>query len=62
MPEGKHRAKGYYGFQGTPSYGSINTLRGYNSSRRDDLEGLGYSLMALLDKNQVPWSKIEDKK
>jgi serine/threonine protein kinase len=53
-PEGKdgpHRPLGRYSFQGTARYGSINTLHGYNSGRRDDLEGLGYTIMALMDEN-----------
>jgi serine/threonine protein kinase len=50
IPDGvHHRAKGRYSFQGTAQYGSINTLNGYNSGRRDDLEGLGYTIMALID-------------
>jgi serine/threonine protein kinase len=48
-----------YRFQGTPNYGSINTLHGYNSSRRDDLESLGYSMMFLIDENSVPWRHMQ---
>lgn len=51
MPEGKHRELGKFSFQGTARYGSINTLKDYNSGRRDDLEGLGYTIMALIDEN-----------
>ncbi len=46
-------------FVGTPNYGSINTLYGYNSSRRDDLESLGYSMMFLIDENSVPWRHMQ---
>jgi serine/threonine protein kinase len=49
IPDGVHRVKGRYSFQGTAQYGSINTLNGYNSGRRDDLEGLGYTIMGLID-------------
>jgi hypothetical protein len=34
---------------------SINSLDGYNHSRRDDLESLGYTFMLLINKEQVPW-------
>ncbi len=52
MPEGKHRELGKFSFQGTARYGSISTtLKGYNSGRRDDLEGLGYTMMELIDEN-----------
>ena len=54
---GDHIKLGMYTFQGTPRFGSINTLKGYNSGRRDDLEGLGYTIMELIDANQVLWSK-----
>jgi serine/threonine protein kinase len=46
---GEHRPLGRYSFQGTPQFGSIRTLQGYNSGRRDDLEGLGYTIMSLID-------------
>jgi serine/threonine protein kinase len=48
---GDHIKLGMYTFQGTPRFGSINTLKGYNSGRRDDLEGLGYTIMELIDAN-----------
>ena len=59
--DGVHRPLAKYGFQGTPLYGSIDTLRGYNSGRKDDLEGLGYTIMALIDQNAVPWNNIQTK-
>ena len=49
--DGAHRPLGRFSFQGTARFGSIKTLHGYNSGRRDDLEGLGYSIMALIDEN-----------
>ena len=39
-------------------YISINGNKGYEQSRRDDLECLGYTLIELSKKN-LPWSKIE---
>jgi hypothetical protein len=53
-PEGKdvpHKPLGKYNFLGTARYGSINTLQGYNLGRKDDLEGLGYTILALMDEN-----------
>jgi serine/threonine protein kinase len=61
-PEGKHRPLGKYGFQGTQAYGSIDNLRGFNSGRKDDLEGLGYTIMALIDENAVPWRNLHSYK
>ena len=39
-------------------YMSINCNKGYEQSRRDDLESLGYMLIFLIKKN-LPWMKIE---
>ncbi len=61
MPDGVHRPMGKYAFKGTPNFGSINTLYGYNSSRRDDLESLGYSIMFLIDEQAVPWRTFQNK-
>ena len=44
--------------EGSLRYKSINSIRGYEESRRDDLESLGYVLVFLL-KKFLPWTRIE---
>ena len=44
---------------GSMSFISINANRGYEQSRRDDLEALGYMLIFLVNDN-LPWMSIED--
>ena len=43
---------------GSCRYMSLNAIRGYEQSRRDDLESLGYMLVFLIKKT-LPWLKAE---
>ena len=56
---GKHiRYKNIKKVLGSMRYLSINANKGYEQSRRDDLESLGYMLVYLA-KNYLPWMDIE---
>ncbi|TNV84613.1 hypothetical protein FGO68_gene17187 [Halteria grandinella] len=59
-PNGVHKDKGRYGFQGTPMFGSINSLDGFTLSRRDDLECIGYTIMFLQNEGRIPWKDFNN--
>jgi serine/threonine protein kinase len=59
---GKHITKKDLGkFSGNFIFASLNSCRGYNKSRRDDLESLLYMLIYMLNGGQLPWSNFEDR-
>jgi len=45
-------------FHGNIEFSSVNNMRGIVSSRRDDLESIGYMLIYLYE-NKLPWEEIE---
>ena len=45
---------------GTARYASIHALEGYETSRRDDLEGLCYVLIYFLN-GHLPWERVKNK-
>ena len=56
---GKHiKFKNLKVINGSFRYISLNAIRGYEQSRRDDLESLGYMLIFLINKT-LPWLKAE---
>lgn len=46
-------------FSGNFHFASLNSCRGYNKSRRDDIESLFYLLIYMLNNSQLPWSNFE---
>ena len=47
-------------FQSSPLTGSIAAMKGFNHSRRDDLESLAYTFMLLISNTKVPWVNFSD--
>jgi serine/threonine protein kinase len=49
---------GPYNFNGTYYFASTRALSGYIQNKIDDMEGLGYTLMSLIDPEKVPWNGL----
>mmetsp|Transcript_21347 Transcript_21347/g.15611 ORF Transcript_21347/g.15611 Transcript_21347/m.15611 type:complete len:144 (+) Transcript_21347:542-973(+) len=48
-------------FSGNFLFASLNSCRGNNKSRRDDVESILYIMIYLLNDNYLPWCEIEKK-
>jgi serine/threonine protein kinase len=60
--EGTHVEKAYMRkFSGNFLFASLNSCRGNNKSRRDDIESCIYIMIYLLNDNYLPWCDIERK-
>ena len=47
-------------FTGNFMFASLNSCRGFNKSRRDDIESAFYILIYLINGNKLPWSNISE--
>lgn len=60
--DGTHSKKKYIEkFSGNFLFASLNSCRGNNKSRRDDIQSLMYIMVYLLNKNYLPWSDFNSK-
>jgi hypothetical protein len=48
-------------FSGNFLFASLNSCRGNNKSRRDDMESAMYIMIYLMNDNYLPWCDIEKK-
>ena len=51
--------KQLYKFSGNFLFASLNSCRGHNKSRRDDIEAAFYVLIYLLNNQTLPWSNFD---
>lgn len=60
--DGQHKEKKYTGnFSGNFLFASLNSCRGNNKSRRDDVESALYIMIYLLNDKYLPWLELESK-
>lgn len=45
-------------FTGNILFASLNSCRGFNKSRRDDIESIFYNLIFMLNDKSLPWSTL----
>ncbi len=58
--QGTHKLKCFMKkFSGNFLFASLNSCRGFNKSRRDDIESLFYLLIYLLNDSKLPWSDFD---
>lgn len=56
--EGRHTKHKYIEkFSGNYLFASLNSCRGNNKSRRDDIQSIVYIMAYLLNNNELPWCK-----
>lgn len=56
---GKHNEKTYLRhFSGNFLFASLNSCRGFNKSRRDDVESIFYILIYMLNEQNLPWCDL----
>lgn len=48
-------------FSGNFLFASLNSCRGNNKSRRDDVQSIMYVMVYLLNKNYLPWNNFHEK-
>ena len=53
--------KKLHSFRGNLLFASLNSCRGFNQSRRDDIESAFYLLVYLLNGQKLPWSTFPQK-
>jgi serine/threonine protein kinase len=60
--DGTHSKKKYIEkFSGNFLFASLNSCRGNNKSRRDDIQSVMYIMVYLLNKNSLPWCDFHKK-
>ena len=60
--EGEHIVEEYIrNFSGNFLFASLNSCRGFNKSRRDDIESIFYIFIYLIQKDYLPWCDLLSK-
>lgn len=58
--QGAHiKKKQLYKFSGNFNFAALNSCRGFNKSRRDDIESAFYVLIYLINNQTLPWSNFD---